>query len=128
MKLHLKTHSYKNGDDLNFKCEDCDFWGQNGLTMEVHPGKNHSAKLECGLCDLKAKDLESLVTHISTCEIYECNNCYFRVTQIYEIKTHMNEKHENENVIIIHGKQDRNNYEEIITTEHRRFYLFPKET
>ena len=95
--------------------------------MEVHAGKNHSAILECGLCDYKAKDLESLETHISTCEIYECNICYFRVTKICDIKTHMNEKHENENVIIIHGKQNRNKEEEIDCAEHLRFDLFPKE-
>ena len=46
---------------------------------------------------------------------------------MFEIKTHMNDKYEDDNIIIIHGKQDRNNYEEINTTEHRRFYLFPKD-
>ena len=36
MNLHLKTHSYRDGEKLKFKCEDCDFWGPNSLTMEVH--------------------------------------------------------------------------------------------
>ena len=39
----------------------------------------------------------------------------------------MSEKHENENVIIIHGKQNRNKEEEIDCAEHLRFNLFPKE-
>ena len=98
-----------------------------GKTIEVHAGKAHSSNFECGLCDFKAKDLENLETHISTCEIYECNNCYFRVTQICEIKIHMLEKHESENVLILHGKQDRSNEEKIDCKEHLRFDLFPKE-
>ena len=126
MHLHLKTHSYRDGDELKFKCEDCEFWGPNNLTMEVHAGKAHSDIIQCGLCDFKAKDLEKLETHLSTCETYECDLCYFRVTKICEIKTHMMEKHENENVKIIHGKQDRKNEEEIDCAEHLRFDLFPK--
>ena len=127
MNLHLKTHSYRNEEELKFKCEDCDFWGQNNLTMEVHAGKAHSSNFECGLCDFKAKDLENLETHISTCEIYECSICYFRVTQMCEIKTHMIEKHESDNVLIQHGKQDRRDEEKIDCKEHLRFDLFPKD-
>ena len=123
MNLHLKTHSYR---ELKFKCEDCSFWGPNSLTMEVHTGKCHSEKLECGLCDYKAKSMECLETHISTCEIYECDNCYLRVTKISDIKAHMDEIHESENVKIIHGKQDRTNEQEIDSKEHWRFSLFPK--
>ena len=89
--------------------------------------KTHYDTLECGLCDFKSKDIENLETHISTCEIYECDQCYFRVTKIYDIKTHMTEKHETDNVKILHGKQDRNNEEEIDVTEHWRFDLFPKD-
>ena len=54
--------------------------------MEVHAGKLHSEIIQCGLCDYKTKDLANLETHLSTCEIYECDRCYFRVTQIGDIK------------------------------------------
>ena len=57
MKVHLKTHSYKK---TKFKCENCEFWGPNDITMEVHFGTNHSENIECGLCDFKDKGLENL--------------------------------------------------------------------
>ena len=91
--------------------------------MEVHAGKLHSEIIQCGLCDYKTKDLANLETHLSTCEIYEC---YFRVSHIGDIKTHMVEKHESENIKILHGKLDRHNEEEIDVAEHFRFDLFPK--
>jgi hypothetical protein len=65
----MKTHSYKSA---LFKCEECEFFGTNHLTMEVHLGKEHSANFECGLCEVEAKDLENLEMHLFTCEIYEC--------------------------------------------------------
>ena len=65
LKLHMKTHSYR---ESNYQCEDCDFCGPNEFTMEVHAGRSHSADHECGLCDYKAKNVEDLETHISTCE------------------------------------------------------------
>ena len=46
---------------------------------------------------------------------------------MFEIQTHMIEKHENENVKILHGKQDRNNEDELDCVEHFRFELFPKD-
>ena len=44
MKRHLKRHSY---EEANYICEDCEFVGK--LTMEVHLGKLHSGKIECGI-------------------------------------------------------------------------------
>ena len=38
----------------------------------------------------------------------------------------MNSKHENSDIKIVHGKQDRHCPEEIDTTEHLRFELFPQ--
>ena len=52
---------------------------------------------------------------------------YFRVTQISEIKTHIDEKHGTENLFVLHGKQDRTNVEVIDCTKHLRFYLFSKQ-
>ena len=54
MKKHIKSHSYKRA---NYKCDDCDFVGESEFTMEVHIGKFHSEKYECGICDLEVKYL-----------------------------------------------------------------------
>ena len=80
--------------------------------MEVHAWKAHANSVECGLCDMKSKDIDDLETHLSPCEIYE---------------THMKEKHDNDNNNILHGKQDRNIEEEIDVPEHLRFDLFPRD-
>ena len=66
MKRHLKSHSFK---EANYTYEDCGFIGKHDLTMEVHLGKYHSEKIECGICGFEAKDIESLDTHLSTCEM-----------------------------------------------------------
>ena len=52
MMMHMKTHSYKK---TKYRCENCEFWGSNEMTMEVHFGRNHSENVECGLCEFKAK-------------------------------------------------------------------------
>ena len=57
MKDHLKTQSYKK---MIFKCEECDFFGPNEMSMEVHTGKAHAESVECGLCEFKAKSLDNL--------------------------------------------------------------------
>ena len=67
---------------------------------------------------------DHLNLHLSTCESYECDYCYFRVKQMTDIKDHMEETHDNENFKIIHGKVDRKNENFIKTTEHLRFDLF----
>ena len=72
------------------------------------------------------KDAESLGTHLSTCEIYECDLCYFRVKQISEMKSHMENKHKDCNSRIWHAKVDRNNEEVIDASEHWKLELFPK--
>ena len=41
--------------------------------MEVHLGKHHSEKNECGLCDFEAGNLENLETHLNTCEFFQCD-------------------------------------------------------
>ena len=51
MKKHLKGHSYR---EAHYKCEECDFLGESEFTMEVHLGKLHSEKYDCGLCDFEA--------------------------------------------------------------------------
>ena len=101
MKEHLKLHLYKKS---TFKCEDCEFCSENFLTMEVHVGKYHSEKEECGMCNFVAKDLEALSLHISTCQVYVCDDCYYRTVHIHEIKEHLKNVHTSQYDTIIHGK------------------------
>ena len=124
MKMHLKiAHTNK---EAKFKCEDCDFYGGNELSVEVHQGKCHSVDFECGLCYYNTKSLENFNTHLTTCESYECDNCYFRVKTLSEIEHHLQEKHTNTNVNVIHGKLDRKDENFINTSEHSSKDLFPK--
>jgi hypothetical protein len=67
LKKHLITHSYK---EAKYMCSECDFVCQNEVSMEVHIGKQHSDKSECGLCDLEVDNLENLELHLTTCEMY----------------------------------------------------------
>ena len=46
MKRHMLTHTCC---ESQFKCEDCKHGGRNEESIEVHIGKNHSDKFECGL-------------------------------------------------------------------------------
>ena len=122
MKMHLKTcHTVR---DATFRCEDCDFTGENEPTVSLHHGKTHSCDFECGICDFKAKSKKKLNTHLSTCEIYECDECYFRVKTMSAIGSHMEEVHENENVKICHLKLDRKDENFVSITEHWRDDLF----
>ena len=58
IEKHNISHSYKSSSNLNFKCDECEFWGPNTLTMEVHVKRYHSEKITCGLCDYEATDIE----------------------------------------------------------------------
>ena len=131
LKLHMRTHSYKRSE---YKCEECDFCGENELTMEVHIGKHHSEKFECGLCGFVANDLESLETHLFTCEIFICvkcrdDNCEIRLKNLPDMKEHrLDGKHYivNDNYYkVIHGKQDRANKDEIQVKTHYKEDLIP---
>ena len=77
---------------MKYKCEDCDYWGPNFLTMPVHTGRSHSDNIDYGFCEYKAKTLENLELYFKTCEVYECVNCYFKVKQISQMKAHMHSK------------------------------------
>ena len=84
--------------DEHLRCEDCDYIGENGCSLDVHHGKFHNIDFECGLCDYKGKDVEKLETHLSTCEAYLCCECNFRGRFISSIRTHMTKEHVQENV------------------------------
>ena len=76
--------------------------------MEVHFKKMHSEKITCGLCDFETKDVESLDTHLFTCEIYKCNNCRKILRTIQDLKTHINKEHNGKPTTVTHAKMDRN--------------------
>ena len=121
LKMHLRINHTSR--ENKFKCEDCDYCCENELSIEVHQGKYHSEDFECGLCEYKSGSLENLNIHLSTCECFECDNCFFRVRELSDIRSHMDEEHEQENLKIIHGKVDRKNENFIKTPEHLRYDL-----
>ena len=80
--------------------------------------------LSCGLCDYKADNLNTLKIDHATCEIYECDNCYFRVTTLSEIKKHLEKKHKDEDdVKVIHGKINRKDEDEVYEVEYMQCEL-----
>ena len=90
MKFHMKCHSYK---QIEYKCEECNYWCGNEQSMEVHIVFAHCANFECGLCEFVGGDSETLKTHLFTCEIYECKECDFRYNTLAEVKHHVCEEH-----------------------------------
>ena len=86
MKIHLKSHSFK---EAKFQCEDCEFVGQSKDTMEVHAGKTHTDNYECGLCEVNFENGNDLATYINTCAIYRCKRCYLKFIQLSDVKAHV---------------------------------------
>ena len=123
MKAHLKNHMCK---EAVFKCEDCNFFGENWSTMDVHHGKNHSKDFECGLCDHKAKTLQRLETHLNTCESYICDaeNCSFSGKTLKSMENHIRKVHGNDNTEVLHAKLDRKDEDHIIETKYLSHDLF----
>ena len=126
MKIHMRTHSFKS---IQYKCEECDFCGDDESAMVVHNGRVHSENFECGLCNFVAKDLEALDLHLFTCEVYECCDCKNRFTNLCELKTHLVEKHKDQKTIqyILHMKQDRTNPEEYTNQVYKKEDIFSDE-
>ena len=116
-KNHLRIHTYKTS---TYKCDECDFICENTMTMEVHIGKLHGEIVECGLCSYKAKDLEALNLHISTCETYICEECCYRTTKLHEMKEHLNTKHDKEWFQIKYAKVNRKDSEIIDEKYHEK--------
>ena len=113
MKKHLLAHSYKK---VEFKCDECDFVGKLRASMEVHIGKHHCEKYECGLCDSEIGSQEKLETHLKTCEAYECDHhsgCDRRYKTLSDLKKHFTEKHKKDMVYFNHLKIDRNDCNEV---------------
>ena len=69
--------------------------------------KLHSEKINCGLCNYEASELESLETHMNTCEIYKCSDCKKIVKTLADMKNHLRNEHNGKVVYITHSKMDR---------------------
>ena len=122
----MKTHSYK---EVYFKCEECDFLGSNSFTMDVHFGKVHSEKLECGLCAFQTDISEKLDSHIFTCETYKCERCDKLFANLADLKVHILLEHKESKfryMNIIHAKQSRTNDDEIDEKYYEAIFLFPE--
>ena len=117
-KMHRKTHSFKSRFvATKFEeqiCENCSFKCKSIYTMEVHVGKCNTDNFECGLCDSKFKDLDSLELHLRTCEIYECAECYEKSRFLSEMKKHIREDHEETGLYLNNLKIDLENLSEVI--------------
>ena len=94
IESHMITHSYRSSGNLNYKCDECDFWGPNSLTMEIHMKKLHYKKIECGLCASEFLDLGSIDIHLQTCETYNCIECRKVFKQLEDVKEHVRNLHE----------------------------------
>ena len=121
MKTHMKTHSYK---VIQFKCNKCDFLGPWEIDIAVHVGREHGDCFECGLCEHIAEDLESLDTHLFTCEIYKCNTCEQVFKNLGDVKSHLLKEHDG---TISHIKQSREIEHEYSTRSYRYKELFSEE-
>ena len=125
MKEHMVKHSYIDTTDLIFKCEDCDFWGPNAMTMQVHHQKTHAEQISCGLCNHEYNETDTLETHLFTCEIYKCNSCGKKIKSLSDIKSHISEEYK-KNTLILHSKMNRNNSEHAVEMTHYSKQLFRK--
>ena len=113
MDKHVITHSYKSIENLQFKCEECDFWCPNSVSIESHIKKHHSENITCGICEYEAKTIDELEGHIETCQTYKgcCNNIY---KTIPDLKIHINEVHKGGRWCIRHTCIDPNNQQYLI--------------
>ena len=99
--------------EARFKCDECDFVGQNLKSIEVHIRRKHSDLYDCGLCDFEAGSQENIEMHLTTCELFECDHCEYRCNNLTDIKKHLEEKHVQKFCWVNHFKLDRNNSSEI---------------
>jgi hypothetical protein len=90
MKFYIITHSYKLAQ---FKFDHCDFVGGDEIDMEVYVPRTQEENSECGLCNYEGHNLEALDTHLRTCETYLCGICNEEISQLPDIKMHVEEKH-----------------------------------
>ena len=121
---HRFSHSYECSSKLNYKCKECEFWGQNRLTMDLYIKMFHSEKITCGLCDLEVYNLQDLEIHSTTCEIYKCFVCENIYKTLSDIKQHLTNEHKGQFGWVKHAKIDRNNSDFFDTVDYSTKELF----
>ena len=92
LKERMIIHSYSY-PKLQFKCDECNFWGPNKQRMKMHVKRNYSEIISCGMCNFEANQVETLDTHTFTCEMYKCNECKITFLHLDRLKTHMKNEH-----------------------------------
>ena len=93
LKKHKKSqHIYHS---VRYQCNECDFMANEVETLNIHFGKTHTEKPQCGLCDKFFESSEGLSKHLLKCEILMCANsgCRDYFTTITEMKNHISEHH-----------------------------------
>ena len=117
LRKHMKLHSFKGTLFGEYKCEECDFYGNSLETMEVHAGMCCCEEFDCGLCNLKIETLENLKTHLVLCEVYECKECFKRVNKLSDIKLHIENDHD-QTKRFYHLKMNRKQNEKVDIKEY----------
>ena len=93
LRKHKKTqHTFHT---VRYQCNECEFMANEAETLNVHFGRKHSQKQECGLCDKTFENSEDLEYHLTECEIFMCSNSgcrdYFKTLE--KLKDHISEHH-----------------------------------
>ena len=94
--------------------------------MEVHIGKKHSDKFECGLCGFETKDIKYLNVHLRTCERYKYEHCEQKFATLSDVKIHLESFKLGLDLEIFHLKQNRSDSEVIDEKSHYVKDLFPE--
>ena len=78
----LKEHKKREhiSHTVRYQCNECPSMANELQTLQVHFGKNHSAKKTCGLCDKVFNNSKELEQHLIHCEIFVCDNSGCRKT------------------------------------------------
>ena len=93
LKKHKKSqHTYHN---VRYQCNECEFMANEVETINVHFGRKHSNKNQCGLCDKNFETSTILNEHLTQCELFMCTNSGCRETfgTLIEMKDHINSEH-----------------------------------
>ena len=93
LRKHKKSqHTYHN---VRYQCNECEFMANEVETLNIHFGKKHTEKPQCGLCDKTFESLSLLENHQIKCEIFMCSNsgCRDYFEDLKEMKKHINEHH-----------------------------------
>ena len=80
----------------------------------------------CGICDYKADNIESLETHVATCQTYKgcCKQMY---NTIQDLKVHIHGEHKGGRWFVKNIFMNPNNSEYIVSQTHYSDQLFKKQ-